>query len=240
MSRQRQETQPELSESGGSTAAEDARPVVSISPHPVVSRLAGAALVMSIVFATLGNAPVVQDFYDQSITEELRLQYLLDSPEEWDRAHTLWAAIGVMTAIGFLLWAVAIHLGRADRTSRRFATVGAISAVIGSLSWISICVWKVSAPPVNVAAGQESVFPLLAWALFAMLAVGLVGWAFRRAEMRARGWVTIVVAVLFIPIGYILPVAVIFPVTLTGLIILFTPSSRWESRVMVTASEVAP
>jgi hypothetical protein len=58
--------------------------------------------------------------------------------------------------------------------------------------------------------------------------------------MRARGWVTIVVAVLFIPIGYILPVTVIFPVTLTGLIILFTPSSRWESSVMVTASEAAP
>jgi hypothetical protein len=232
MSRQPQETQPELSESGGSTAAEDARPVVRISPHPVVSRLSGVALVMSIVFATLGNAPVVQDFYDQSITEELRLQYLLDSPEEWDRAHTLWAAIGVMTAIGFVLWAVAIHLGRADRTSRRLATLGAISAVIGSLSWISICIWKVSAPPVDVAAGQESVFPLLAWALFAMLAVGLVGWTLRRAEMRARGWVTIVVAVLFIPIGYILPVAVIFPITLTGLIIVFTPSRRWESGVM--------
>ncbi|MGH8949182.1 MAG: hypothetical protein ACRDXF_10030 [Acidimicrobiia bacterium] len=239
MSRQRQKTQLELNESGGSTAAEDARPVASISPHPVVSRLAGVAMIMSILFATLGNAPVVQDFFDQTITEELRLQYLLDAAEEWDRANTMWALIGVMTIIGFLLWAVAIRLGRADRTSRLLATLGAISAVVGSLSWIAVCVWRMSAPPVDVAAGPGSVF-LAAWALFVGLAVGLVGWLLRRANMGARSWVTIVVAALFIPIGYILPVAVIFPVTLTGLIILFTRSSRWESSVRVTASEVAP
>jgi hypothetical protein len=72
-----------------------------------------------------------------------------------------------------------------------------------------------------------------------MLAVGLVGWLFRRANMAARGWVTIVVAVLFIPIGYILPVAVVFPLTLTGLMILLTASSRWQAGDTATTEELA-
>jgi hypothetical protein len=223
---------------GGSTAAEEAGAVASISPHPILSRLAGVALITSIVFAIFGNAPVVQDFFDQSITEELRLQYLLDAPGEWDRAQTMWALIGVMTAIGFALWAVAVHNGPSNRTSKRLATLSAISAIVGSLSWIAVCVWRASAPPADVAAGPESVF-LAVWAVFVMVAVGLVGWTFRRANMPRRGWVTIIVAALFIPIGYILPVAVVFPVTLTGLIILLTPSSRWESSGRITPSELA-
>lgn len=226
-----------MSESGVPMRPAEANPAARNSPHRVLSVFAGVALIMSIVFATLGNVPVVQDFYDQSITEELRLQYLLDSPEEWDLAHMMWALVGVVTAIGFMLWAVAIHLGRADRTSRRLATLSAVSAIVGSLSWIAVCVWRASAAPVDVAAGGNPL-PLLAWTLLVMLAVGLVGWLFRRADMGARGWAILVVSALFIPIGYILPVAVIFPVTLTGLIILFTPLSRWESRVEATSTKL--
>jgi hypothetical protein len=133
---------------------------------------------------------------------------------------------------------VAVHKGPANRTSKRLATLGAISAIVGSLSWIAVCVWRASAPPADVAAGPGSVF-LAAWALFVMLAVGLVGWLFRRANMTVRGWVTIVVAVLFIPIGYILPVAVVFPLTLTGLMILLTASSRWQAGDTATTKELA-
>jgi hypothetical protein len=70
-----------------------------------------------------------------------------------------------------------------------------------------------------------------------MLAVGLVGWMLRRADMRVRGWVVIVAAVLFVPIGYILPATVVFPVALTELILLLTATRRWESSVTITTND---
>ena len=206
------------------------------TPHQVLSRLAGLVMITSLVFVILGNAPVTQEFFDQSIDEELRLQILLDAADEWDRVNTMWAIAGVMTAVGFVLWAVAIHLGRADRTSKRLATMGAISATLGAIAWVSVCVWRAIGPPEDVAAGPSGL-PLLAWALLVMLAVGLVGWMLRRADMRVRGWVVIVAAVLFVPAGYILPATVVFPVALTGLVILITPSSRWESRHTITTTD---
>jgi len=206
------------------------------TPHQVLSRLAGLAMIASVVFVILGNEPVVQDFFDQSLNDEQRLEILLDAGDEWDRANTMWAIAGIMTAVGFALWAVAIHLGRADRTAKRVATVGAISATLGAVAWVSVSVWRAAGPPAEVAADVRGSL-LLAWALPVMVAVGLVGWTFRRAEMRLRGWVLIVMAVLFVPIGTILPATVVFPVALTGLILLLTPSRRWESRLAITKTD---
>ena len=149
------------------------------TPHQVLSRLAGLAMLTSLVFVILGNAPVIADFFGSN-DEELRVQYLLDAPDEWDRANAMWAIAGVMTAVGFVLWAVAIHLGRASRTSKRVATLGAVSATFGAIAWVSVCVWRAIGPPADVAAGVSGLV-LLAWALSVMLAVGLVGWMLRRA-----------------------------------------------------------
>ncbi|HET9202052.1 MAG TPA: hypothetical protein VFP67_02795 [Acidimicrobiia bacterium] len=206
------------------------------TPHQVLSRLAGLAMTATVVFVILGNEPVVQDFFDQSLNEEQRLQILLDAGDEWDRANTMWAIAGIMTAVGFALWAVAIHLGRADRTAKRVATVGAISATLGAVAWVYVCVWRAAGPPAEVAAGVSGLV-LLAWALLVMVAVGMVGWTLRRAEMRLRGWVLIVIGVLFVPIGTILPATVVFPVALTGLILLLTPSRQWESRLTITRTD---
>jgi hypothetical protein len=96
---------------------------------------------------------------------------------------------------------------------------------------------RATRPPAEVAAGYGSVWSLLAWALLVMVAVGLVGWILLRADMRARGWVIIVAAVIFVPVGTILPLVVPFPVALTGLIILVTPPSRWESKINVTSTD---
>ena len=52
------------------------------------------------------------------------------------RVNAMWATAGVMTAVAFVLWAVAIHLGRADRKSQRLATIGAISATLGAIAWV--------------------------------------------------------------------------------------------------------
>lgn len=73
-----------------------------------------------------------------------------------------------------------------------------------------------------------------------MLAVGLVGWILLRADMRGRGWVIIVAAAIFVLVGTILPLVVPFPVALTGLIVLVTPSSRWRSGVTVTTDPLTP
>jgi hypothetical protein len=73
-----------------------------------------------------------------------------------------------------------------------------------------------------------------------MLAVGLVGWILLRADMRGRGWVIIVAAVIFLPVGWVLPLVVPFPVALTGLIILVTPSSRWRSGVTMSTDPLMP
>ncbi len=105
--------------------------------------------------------------------------------------------------------------------------MGATSATLGALTWVFVCYGRATQPPAEVAAGSSGWW-LLAWALPVMLAVGLVGWTLLQAGMRVRGWVIIVVAALFVPVGTILPLVVPFPVALTGLIILVTPPSRWE------------
>lgn len=205
------------------------------TPHRVLSRLAGLVTIASSVFVILGNEPVVEDFFGTS-DETLRLQYLLAAADDWDRANTMFAVAGVAIAVGFVLWAVAIHLGRAARTSRRVAAVGATSATLGALAWVAVCYRRATGQPAEVAAGTSGWW-LLAWALLVMLAVGLVGWTLRRAGMHVRGWVIIVLAVIFVPIGTILPLVVPFPVALAGLIILVTPSSRWESGVSTTTTD---
>ena len=210
--------------------------VADTTPHQLLLRLAGLVMITSLVFVILGRPPVTQDFFDQSIDEAARLQILLNAADEWDRVNTMWAIAGVMTAVGFVLWAVAIHLGHADPKSKRLATLGAISATLGAIAWVSVCVWRAIGPPADVAAGVSGV-PLFAWALLGMLAVGPVGWMLRRAGMRVRGWVVIVIAVLFVPIGTILPATVVFPVALTGLILLLTPTRRWESTHTITTND---
>jgi hypothetical protein len=198
-------------------------------PRRVVARLAGLVMMASVVFLIVGNKPVIADFFGTS-DEQLRVRYLLDAPNEWDWAMTMYAVAGVVVATGFALWAVAVHLAGADATSRRAADVGATSAALGALTWVFVCYGRATRPPAEVAAGSSGWW-LLAWALPVMLAVGLVGWILLRAEMRGRGWVIIVAAVIFVPVGTILPLVVPFPVALTGLIILVTPSRRWESSV---------
>jgi hypothetical protein len=153
---------------------------------------------------------------------------------------TMFAVAGVVVAVGFALWAVAIHLGGADRTSRRVAGVGATSAALGALAWVFVSYGRATRPPAEIAGGYGSGWWLLAWALLVMLAVGLVGWILLRADMRGRGWVIIVAAVIFVPVGTILPLVVPFPVALSGLIILVTPSSRWGSSVTITTDPLMP
>jgi hypothetical protein len=196
------------------------------TPYPFIARLAGLVMIAPVVFLIFGNKPVIADFFG-SDDEELRVQYLLEAPDDWDWAMTMYAVAGVLVAIGFALWAIAVHLGGADRTPKRVADVGATSATFGALIWMFVCYGRSTRPPTEVAAGTSGWW-LLAWALPVMLAVGLVGWAFLRAGMPARGWVIIVVAVLFVPVGTILPLVVPFPAAITGLIILVTPPSRWE------------
>jgi hypothetical protein len=205
------------------------------TPHPVIARLAGLVMMVSIVILIVGNKPVIADFFGTN-DEELRLQYLLDAPDDWDWAMTMYAVMGVVVAVGFALWAVAVHLGGAERTSRRIAGVGAISAALGALAWAFLCYGRATRPPAEVAAGDAE-WSLLAWAPLVMVAVGLVGWMLLRADMRARGWVIIVAAVIFVPIGIILPLGVAFPVALTGLIILVTSPSRWRSNVTIASTD---
>jgi hypothetical protein len=143
-------------------------------------------------------------------------------------------------AVGFALWAVGVHLGRADRTSRRIADVGATSAALGALAWVFVSYGRATRPPAEVAAGDGSEWGLLAWAPLLMLAVGLVGWILLRTDMRGRGWVIIVAAVIFLPVGWVLPLVVPFPVALTGLIILVNPSSRWRSGVTMSTDPLMP
>jgi hypothetical protein len=206
-----------------------------IAPHPGVARVAGLVMVASVVFLIVGDRPVIANFFGTS-DEELRVQYLLDAPDDWDWAMTMYAVMGVVVAVGFALWAVAVHLGGADRTSRRIADVGATSAALGALAWVIVCYLRATRPPAEVAAGDAE-WSLLAWAPLVMVAVGLVGWMLLRADMRARGWVIIVAAVIFVPIGIILPLGVAFPVALTGLIILVTSPSRWRSNVTIASTD---
>jgi len=53
-----------------------------IAPDPGVARLAGLAMVASVVFLIVGDRPVIADFFGTS-DEELRVQYLLDAPDDW-------------------------------------------------------------------------------------------------------------------------------------------------------------
>jgi hypothetical protein len=155
-----------------------------IAPHPGVARVAGLIMVASVVFLIVGDRPVIANFFGTS-DEELRVQYLLDAPDDWDWAMTMYAVMGVVVAVGFALWAVAVHLGSADRTSRRIADVGATSAALGALAWVIVCYLRATRPPAEVAAGDAE-WSLLAWAPLVMVAVGLVGWMLHRADMRAR------------------------------------------------------
>jgi hypothetical protein len=204
-------------------------------PHATASgilrRLAGLVMIASVVFVILGDEPVIEDFFGTD-DEELRLQYLLDAPDDWDRAMTMYAVAGLLVAGGFALWAGAVHFARSDRTLRRVAGVGAISALLGALTWVSVCYGRATRPPAEVA-DNSAIVPLwgLTWPLLSMLATALVGWTLLRAHMRARGWTIIVAAGIFVPIGFILPLVVPFPVALTGLIIMLTRSSRWEPSV---------
>jgi hypothetical protein len=209
------------------------------TPHRVVARLAGLVMMASVVFVIVGDKPVIRDFFGTS-DQELRLQYLLDAPDDWDFAMTMYAVAGVVVAVGFALWAVGVHLGGADRTSRRIADVGATSAALGALAWAFVSYGRATRPPAEVAAGDGSEWGLLAWAPLVMLAVGLVGWILLRTDMRGRGWVIIVAAVIFLPVGWVLPLVVPFPVALTGLIILVTPSSRWRSGVTMSTDPLMP
>src|ERR671910_434194 len=154
---------------------------IDTRPHRGLSRLTGLVMIASLAFVILGDEPVVRDFFGTS-NETIRLQYLLDAADDWDRANTMYALAGVVIAVGFVLWAIAIHLGRADRTSRRVVAVGATSATLGALAWVAVCYWRATGPPAEVAA-DSSGWWLLAWAPLVMLGVGLVGWTFHRAGM---------------------------------------------------------
>ena len=209
------------------------------TPHRVVARLAGLVMMASVVFVIVGDKPVIRDFFGTS-DQELRLQYLLDAPDDWDFAMTMYAVAGVVVAVGFALWAAGVHLGGADRTSRRVTDVGATSAALGALAWVFVSYGRATRPPAEVVAGGGSEWGLLAWAPLVMLAVGLVGWILLRADMRGRGWVIIVAAGIFVPVGWVLPLVVPFPVALTGLILLMTPSSRWGSDVTMTTDPLMP
>jgi hypothetical protein len=208
---------------------EAGRPPHATAPG-ILRRLAGLVMIASVVFVILGDEPVIEDFFGTD-DEELRLQYLLDAPDDWDRAMTMYAVAGLLVAGGFALWAGAVHLARSDRTLRRVAGVGAISALLGALSWVSVCYGRATRPPAEVAANHIALLWGLTWPLLSMLATALVGWTLLRAHLRVRGWAIIVAAVIFVPIGFILPLVVPFPVALTGLIIMLTRSSRWEPRV---------
>ena len=199
-------------------------------PPGILRRLAGLVMIASVVFVILGDEPVIQDFFGTD-DKELRLQYLRDAPDDWDRAMTMYAVAGVLVAGGFALWAGAVHLARSDRTLRRVAVVGAISALLGALAWVSVCYGRATRPPAEVADSHIPLLWGLAWPLLSMLATALVGWLLLRAHMRVRGWAIIVAAVIFVPIGFILPLVVPFPVALTGLIIMLARSSRPGSSV---------
>jgi hypothetical protein len=196
------------------------------TPPGILRRLAGLVMIASVVFVILGDEPVIEDFFGTQ-DEKLRLQYLLDAPDDWDRAMTMYAISGVVVALGFALWAGAVHLAGSDRTLKRAADVGGVSALLGALAWVSVCYGRATRPPAEVADNPD-ILQLwgLAWPLLAMLATALVGWILLRAHMRVRGWAIIVAAVIFVPIGIILPLAVPFPVALTGLIIMVARSSR--------------
>jgi hypothetical protein len=188
-------------------------------------------MIASFVFVIVGDETVISDFFGTN-DEALRLQYLLDAADDWDRAMTMYAIAGVLVAGGFALWAGAVHLARADRMWRRVASVGAIGAALGALAWGVVCYRRATWPPAEVAHNPDSLLPwALAFPLLSMLATALIGWTLLRTHMRVRGWVIIVASALFVPIGIILPLLVPLPVALTGVIITAAPSSRQEPSV---------
>jgi hypothetical protein len=197
----------------------------------LVRRFAGLVMVASFMFVIVGDETVVSDFFGTD-DEALRLQYLLDSADDWDRAMTMYAIAGVLVAGGFALWAGAVHLARAERRWRRVASIGAIGAALGAFAWGAVCYRRATWPPAEVADNPDMLLPwALAWPLLSMLATALIGWTLLRADMRVRGWVIIVAAALFVPIGTILPLLVPLPVALTGVIITAARSSRPEPSV---------
>jgi hypothetical protein len=208
------------------------------APNLGLARIAGLTMIASAVFVIVGDDPVIQDVFGTS-DKELKLQYILAEPDAWDRAMTMYAIAAAVVALGFVLWAAAVKLGRSDTSACRIAALGAGLATIGGLTWVYVSYARATHPPEDVAQDQNIVWWASAFAVLVAAAIALIGLLFLGSDMRKRGWALIVVAVVFVPVGLILPLLVPFAAALTGVIILATTSTHWESTLNSAVADAA-
>jgi hypothetical protein len=61
---------------------------MTVNAPGLVRRLAGLVMIASFAFVVVGDETVISDFFGTH-DEALRLQYLLDAADDWDRAMTM-------------------------------------------------------------------------------------------------------------------------------------------------------
>ncbi len=205
------------------------------APHLGLARIAGLTMIASAVFVIVGDDPVIQDVFGTS-DKELKLQYILAEPDAWDRANTMFAIAAAIVALGFVVWAAAVHLGRSDSFSSRIAASGAGLALVGSLAWVYVSYARATHSPADVAQDQNIVWWGSLFAVLVAAAVASVGLLYLRSGMRTRGWALTAFAVIFVPVGLVLPLVVPFSVALTGAVVLATRPTQRESLPPTTAS----
>ena len=204
-------------------------------PDPLLVRVSGVVMMLSLLFLIVGGDPVVDDFAGTSDAEE-KLRVLLASPDAWDRAMMWFAIAAVPIAIGFVLWAIAIHRGGSQPQFTRIATGAAVAAIVGSLAWIVLCYARATGDPVDVASNQDIGWWSSLYEPLVMIAIGLLGFLYRQAGMSRRGWTLMGLSIPSTVIALILPLVVPIFVAAVGLLLVMTRSARWAPTLSTAPS----